>query len=131
MVANSNTPQSVPTSTVELTCADKSVVIQVAIITCVKDCLLGQDVMYHFGIKVDGIPAEFTSVAQNPGEERGQSSISATEARIQSVEEIQVLNGVQNILESNQRLDRSRLCTLDYAEVSLETGDSVPVNRRQ
>ena len=130
LVANSDVYQDVPTATLELSCARKSIVTRVAIILSTRPFLLGKDVMYLFGIKVDGIPAEFTNVKLPPsGEESDHIRSSAPEVKKPSEAEQQVLAGVEDVLRINQRLERSHMCTLEYAEVSQDTGNSVPINR--
>ena len=76
--------------------------------------------------------AEFTNVKLPPsGEESDHIRSSAPEVKKPSEAEQQVLAGVEDVLRINQRLERSHMGTLEYAEVSLDTGNSVPINRRQ
>ena len=129
LVANSLVPQRVPTANVDLLCNDRSFVCEVAIVDLLnKEFLLGKDKMYLCGIKIEGIPLHYTT----PNEDNVPVENFAQPIPVETSDlNNQVLNGVKELLDLNQKVDRSIMCSLDYAVVELNTGSAPPINRRQ
>ena len=94
-----------------------------------KHFLLGNDIMYLFGIQINGIPIDFTPVARELSDDVSWKNQEVKPTDSQTLRRI--LHKVKDALDINVKLNRADLCTLKYSVVFLNTGNSAPVNRRQ
>lgn len=123
---------SAETCSVNIQCNGKSIEATICILDLPtgKNFLLGNDIMYLFGIKINGLPIDFTPVQLEKESEfylknqnSGEPINDTTFHRIQTK--------VKQVLDKNGKLNRTNLCTLNYAVVYLNTKNSPIVNRRQ